>query len=335
MSPAKFFISFTLITILLHLCVANNDFDCPSDCDCRTSLQNFILICKNDGKNTFSMEYSNLEVGDMGHYKQILRLICYTKSDFYQFLPELKLSPYINVQFYNCDVNQTSIRRLEVRLFEDRSENILNLEISNNRFDMLSGFEKLPHLEMLSFYGNEISEIDPKLLHPMVNLRRLYFIRNNITHFPSRLLKNNRRLEKITIEESSLTELPDSFLANFPSLNFVEIECRLEYVSENLFKGSHSIEKLFIRYNDLWKIPVDLFVDQGNLTELSLERNYVTMLSDGVFRNLRNLATLNLKKNRLRTISEYVNTIFQLLISILRQFLLSDPYLKTWKSLKS
>lgn len=299
----SFLFSYLLITYITPT-VLSDDFDCPHDCDCRTSFNNFYIICRTNGKDIFAMEYSNLDQGDMGHNRQLLRLICYTKNDFYEFLPELKLSPYINVQFYNCDINQTSIRRLEVRLFEDHSENLLNLEVSHNTFDMLSGFEKFPHLEMLSFFHNSIGDIDPKLLHPMTNLRRLYFINNNITHLPSRLLKSNRRLEKITIEESTLPELPDAFLANFPSLNFVELECRLEYVSENLFKGSKAIEKLYIRYNDLWKIPMDLFEDQGNLTELSLESNHLVILSDGVFRNLKKLSSLNLSKNRLRNITE-------------------------------
>lgn len=279
------------------------DFDCPTDCECRNSLNTFTIKCKTDGLSSFSMDFEHVQM-QTGRYRQVLTLTCYTKKDFYQFLPELTLSPNINVHFHNCDVNQTSIRRLEVRLFEDRSENILNLEISNNMFYMLSGFEKLPHLEMLAFFENDIKEIDPRLLHPMTNLRRIYFIKNNITHIPSTLLKKNRRLEKITIEEGDLTELPDSFLAEFPSLNFVELECNLAYVSENLLRGSKAIEKLYIRYTDLWKLPVDLFADQVHLIELSLSNNYLTSLSAHIFRNQRKLENLDLSFNRLRSIPE-------------------------------
>uniref|UniRef100_A0A336K1L4 CSON002919 protein n=1 Tax=Culicoides sonorensis TaxID=179676 RepID=A0A336K1L4_CULSO len=293
------------ISIIITLTMAN-DFDCPHDCECRINFNSFHILCKANGIDQFSMEYSNSESGEVAQNRQQLRLICHTKNDFYEFLPELKLSPYINIQFYDCDINQTSIRRLEVRLFEDHTENLLNLEVTSNYFHMLSGFEKLPHLEQLAFYYNNIENIDPKLLHPMTNLRRLYFINNNITFFPSKLLKNNKRLEKITIEEYTLEELPDSFLSNFPNLNFVEIECNLGYLSENLFKGSKNIEKLYIRYNDLWKIPIDVFIDQSNLTDLSLEKNYITILHEGVFRNLKKLSNLNLARNRLRNISEYL-----------------------------
>lgn len=278
------------------------DFDCPTDCECTNSINTFSLNCKADDQR-FSMNFEHVQM-HTGRYRQVLTLTCYTKKDFYQFLPELTLSPSVSVHFHNCDINQTSIRRLEVRLFEDRSENILSLEISNNNFYMLSGFEKLPHLEMLAFFENNINDIDPRLLHPMTNLRRLYFIKNNITHIPSNLLKKNRRLEKITIEESDLTELPDSFLADFPSINFVELECNLAYVSENLFRGSKAIERLFIRYTDLWKLPVDLFADQANLVELSLDHNYLTTLSPEIFRNQRKLENLDLSYNRLRSIPE-------------------------------
>lgn len=292
-----------ILLLLFGLAHGIQDFDCPTDCECTNSINTFTTDCKTDGQSTFSMYLEHVQM-HTGRYRQMLTLSCHTKKDFYQFLPELTLSPSINVHFHNCDVNQTSIRRLEVRLFEDRSENVLNLEISNNIFYMLSGFEKLPHLEMLAFFENDIKEVDPRLLHPMTNLRRLYFIKNNITHIPSSLLKKNRRLEKLTIEESDLTELPDSFLADFPSLNFVELECNLAYVSENLFRGSKAIEKLYIRYTDLWKLPVDLFIDQINLVELSLSKNYLTTLSPDIFKNQRKLENLDLSHNRLRFIPE-------------------------------
>lgn len=285
-------------------CTAIQDFDCPLDCECSNSINSFSTSCRTEeGPNTFAISFEHVQM-HTGRYRQVLTLTCHSKRDFYQFLPELTLSPSINVHFHNCDVNQTSIRRLEVRLFEDRSENILNLEISNNNFFMLSGFEKLPHLEALAFFENNIHELDPRLLHPMTNLRRLYFIKNNISHIPSSLLKKNRRLEKVTIEEDDLTELPDSFLADFPSLNFVELECRLAYVSENLFRGSKAIERLYIRYSDLWKLPVDLFVDQLNLIELSLNNNYLTTLSPKIFASQRKLENLDLSFNRLREIPE-------------------------------
>lgn len=300
---SAFVIKFFLLLLASSVVLAN-DFDCPHDCECRMAFNNFHILCKNNGIDQFGMEFSNLEPGEIAQNRQQLRLICYTKNDFYEFLPELKMNPYISITFHNCDINQTSIRRLEVRLFEDHQENLLNLEVTSNHFYMLSGFEKLPHLESLAFFYNNIENIDPKLLHPMTNLRRLYFIHNNATYLPSKLLKNNRRLEKITIEEPTLQELPDSFLSNFPNLNYVEIECSLEYLSENLFRGSKSIEKLFIRYNDLWKIPMDLFIDQENLTDLSLEKNYLTILHAGVFRNLKKLSNLDLSRNQLRNISE-------------------------------
>ncbi|XP_043462867.1 connectin-like [Leptopilina heterotoma] len=86
-----------------------------------------------------------------------------------------------------------------------------------------------------------------------------------------------------------------------------------------LFQNLPFLQNLYLSYNQINKIPHDLFEDVTNLEVLDLNHNNLKFLDETIFKNLGNLKRLYLAYNRLEIIqinllrnSQYLETLAQL-----------------------
>ena len=78
----------------------------------------------------------------------------------------------------------------------------------------------------------------------------------------------------------------------------------IEELKEKDFLQLTSLEKLYLRDNELTTLPEGVFANLGDLEILTLHGNELTALPDGVFANLGSLEILSLNDNELTTLPE-------------------------------
>lgn len=125
----------------------------------------------------------------------------------------------------------------------------LYIVLSGLKYIERSKLAKMPQLEVLNFYGNEIEYFNEDVFNDLKNLEVLAFVKNNIKVLPQKLLWNLINLKEIWSYENPIEAIPIRF-----------------------FKSNGKLEKAWMGYSKIKKIDVN-FKALPLLNLLDLSKN--------------------------------------------------------------
>uniref|UniRef100_A0A182R289 LRIM1/APL1C-like dimerization domain-containing protein n=1 Tax=Anopheles funestus TaxID=62324 RepID=A0A182R289_ANOFN len=124
----------------------------------------------------------------------------------------------------------------------------------------------------------------------------VYFGYENVT------LNNQKR---ITFKNSTMRKLSDTLVNSYGQIEVLNLNgLQIEEIAPYAFTNGYNIEDLYMRSNDIQKLPYNAFSHMKFLRVLVLDRNYISSLPDGIFDNNPNLAALWIANNNLEEIGD-------------------------------
>ncbi|XP_062996193.1 toll-like receptor 13 [Elgaria multicarinata webbii] len=200
--------------------------------------------------------------------------------------------------------------------FEDLIS-LQTLNLRNNHISVLFPgiFRNLGNLSILDLGGNNIHRLTNKSFEGLRNISKLYLDGNHIEYISHNFfypvqstlevldLMGNK-IQYISMKQHS----PPPFL-NLHLVYDLKLQAQQPYgmkiIPPKFFKGLTSLRNLYLSENKILSIAPDVFDDLGQLKYLSLidSSNGMGNFPPGVFKNLRNLTTLNLENAGLRTLT--------------------------------
>ena len=159
----------------------------------------------------------------------------------------------------------------EVELFE----NLRTLDLSKNKLKTIKGidFSKLPKLEGLNLYQNQLGQI-PAILYEINNLQRLNLGANQIREI-SDDINNWKFLTALKLHHNQITHWPASIALKY--LETIQLNAnKLETLPIALFEQNPSLERLNVNDNQLKAFPE--ISPPTNLKVLNLGANNITDL---------------------------------------------------------
>ncbi|XP_020663601.3 uncharacterized protein LOC110086777 [Pogona vitticeps] len=200
--------------------------------------------------------------------------------------------------------------------FDDLSS-LLTLNLRNNRISVLfpGVFKNLGKLHILDLGGNNIRRLTNGSFEGLQNLNNLYLDGNRIEnisytffHAVERTLKvldlMGNRIHYISMKQDH----PPPFL-NLQHVYDLKLQAQQPYglkiIPPKFFKGLVSLRSLFLSENKILSIAPDVFDDLKQLEYLSMtdSSNGMGNFPPGIFKNLRNLTSLNLENAGIHTLT--------------------------------
>lgn len=181
-------------------------------------------------------------------------------------------------------------------------------------------FKNLKRLEVLLLSGNKLKEVLSNTLSN-VTVKTLDLSFNKISKIDKHAFSDNLIL--LNLKKNELTNLQDETFSNLNSLEMLILsKNKLQYLNKNTFKGLSNLSKLdlsknqietiepdtfsnlneimflYLKYNRLSTLSADIFLkDMINLTDLELEQNNLTALSESLFQRMPNLEEISIGGN--------------------------------------
>ncbi|XP_066494733.1 toll-like receptor 13 [Tiliqua scincoides] len=195
--------------------------------------------------------------------------------------------------------------------------NLQTLNLRNNHISMLfSGtFRNLWSLRILDLGGNNIHKLTIVSFKGLTNLSNLYLDGNHIAKISrSFFYPMQRTLKVLDLQRNNINYITRKLHGPPPFLYLDKVydlklqgqqPYGLKIIPPKFFKGLTSLRNLYLSENKILFISPDAFDDLGQLEYLTLSdsSNGMGNLPPGVFKNLRNLTSLNLENAGLRTLT--------------------------------
>ncbi|KAL3888324.1 hypothetical protein ACJMK2_000694 [Sinanodonta woodiana] len=150
----------------------------------------------------------------------------------------------------------------------------------------------------------------------MFDLSKNSLIHLNITFIGDCRL---RELETMNLESNNMEYISPNFLSIFPSLKILDLSnnllMKMEYVEEfsDMFIQNKDLEIVFLRNNRLTFVPSNLFLTNSKLSIIDMSENELAYLNLNLHR-AENLTLINLRRNRLKTLSSSMMEQFESLL---------------------
>ncbi|TMW62690.1 hypothetical protein Poli38472_005308 [Pythium oligandrum] len=219
-------------------------------------------------------------------------------------------------------VGTAGIKATQLDGLEDMP-NLTRLHVRSNLLQSMEGLGRLPRLEHLEFYDNQIGRIE--CIDSLVNLRVLDLSFNGIRSIPD--LSHLTQLEELYVANNKLTKI--SGIAELRTLRKLDLGAnRLRTIEgldhlENLeqlwlgknkiteIKGLEALRKLkIISVQSNRLLTIEGFANNSELEELYLSHNGIEKI-DNVF-HLTHLTVLDLGANRIASIPQELQALTQL-----------------------
>ncbi|XP_022215965.2 leucine-rich repeat-containing protein 15 [Drosophila obscura] len=127
---------------------------------------------------------------------------------------------------------------------------------------------------------------------------------SEVAFFGENIGKKLKNYKALIIHSSRLTNLPRNVFQCLPQLaEFDVLECELQHIEKECFKGSQNLKILNLGGNSIRKMEGNTFDLSTELEDLNLSDNQLEELPRGVFLHLKKLRKLNLSNNKLKIIS--------------------------------
>uniref|UniRef100_H3A000 TIR domain-containing protein n=2 Tax=Latimeria chalumnae TaxID=7897 RepID=H3A000_LATCH len=214
------------------------------------------------------------------------------------------------------------------------------LKLRNNRISVLynNTFHCLKNLQILDLGGNPIKRIAEASFRGLGGLQNLYLDRNKLDNLHSGIFKNLTSLKILDLTSNLLsyskTQLSSPPFLHLKTLRMLKLDHQqpygLQIMPSNLFEGLGSLRSLYLPGNKLrilntqpfWPLvnlthldlnnicsgeqilPNNTFTSLVNLKILYLTNAGLSRVSKGLLANLKNLQTLVMSENMIRTINK-------------------------------
>jgi hypothetical protein len=128
------------------------------------------------------------------------------------------------------------------------AENILSLDLSNNKITKIGGLglNHLTNLQILYLYNNRITEIKGLGLNHLTNLQILWLGDNQITEIKG--LDHLTNLRELWLSSNAITEVPNSIM-NLRNLRNIYINCEINHIVQR-FLDRNNIKNNNTTYTD-------------------------------------------------------------------------------------
>lgn len=188
------------------------------------------------------------------------RYECFSLYTLESTTPHVRISSiegsFVDDKTYE-DVDTINIKEAKVTYIPDLAKtknkfpNFLKLYIvlCGLKFVERSKLAKLPQLQLLNFYGNDIEHFDADVFDDLTNLEILAFVKNKIKFLQPKLVANLPNLKEIWSYDNPIEAIPIRF-----------------------FKNNKKLEKAWMGYSKIKKIGVN-FKSLPNLNLLDLRSN--------------------------------------------------------------
>lgn len=219
-------------------------------------------------------------------------------------LKDIPQSFHDDIRDLRLDHNNISVLRKDV--FTSAGLHLLEiLSICHTGLIVMESgaFRGLPRLEQLHLHNNLIRTLEPGTFANMTNLRGLHLANNRIQTLQPGLFTDLINLNYISLESNFIQLLQaDVFLGLTKLRNLWLSENKIAYLHPVTFKHMKKLRLICLENNTDLQVPTDKpFLDVPTLESLILSNCNITNLSAKTFQKTRNLTTLYLHGNNLKT----------------------------------
>jgi len=133
-----------------------------------------------------------------------------------------------------------------------------------------------------------------------------YPLPSEVAIFTGEVTKDLRDYESLILHSSNLANLPRKIFLNLPQLVELDVlECDLQRIERECFKGSKNLRRVNFGGNSLRVLDSNTFELATQLEELNLSDNQLEDLPNTIFLPLKKLQKINLSNNQIKAISPY------------------------------
>ncbi|XP_058836588.1 chaoptin [Topomyia yanbarensis] len=157
-----------------------------------------------------------------------------------------------------------------------RYPHLKELHISQTNLTILTSkdFEIYPALQRLYLLHNRINRVSPGAFVALANLQILDLSINEIEILPKERLQGLRLLEILNISTNNIKEL-DEFTDDLQKLKFLDVSSnQLERIQKNTLRHLVALQELHLYGNRIISVSSDAFRSLRNLRTLDLRKNY-------------------------------------------------------------
>lgn len=226
-------------------------------------------------------------------------------------------------------------------------DNVRNLLLSQSRMQSIDGaFQMCDKIEVMTFYRNQLTKVQPKAFVACSNLQSLDLGSNQIETLPVDAFDGLGKLEYLVIDNNPIKVLESHIFDQLVNLQFMysldlditdfdrelfksfinvqrfhfgskfpQSYARLE---SGTFKSLPALEALEFRMNaEVMEIEPSAFEDLENLQRLVLAGNKIKRLSSDLFVNVSKLTWLDIRSNEISEVERSFFTSFSELKEVL------------------
>uniref|UniRef100_A0A1B0CGW6 Putative membrane glycoprotein lig-1 n=1 Tax=Lutzomyia longipalpis TaxID=7200 RepID=A0A1B0CGW6_LUTLO len=197
--------------------------------------------------------------------------------------------------------------------FLDFGLELENLRISGGNLKSIKShtFKYVRGIRRLDLSDNAIATIDTdaflEIGHALQSLKLSHSFGSSFTSLPRDILKPLTSLRELDMSNNKLKSISDTsfhFLRNLHHLNVQDNQ--IEQIVKGTFQGDihTNLETILMGYNKIKYIPQHSFVDLENVRSIILSDNQIEKIERRAFMNLHQLRVLNLRGNKLTSISD-------------------------------
>ncbi|XP_043978128.1 leucine-rich repeats and immunoglobulin-like domains protein 2 isoform X2 [Gambusia affinis] len=216
-------------------------------------------------------------------------------------ISELKVGAFPSIQLKYLNLSNNKISLLEPGCFENISSSLLVLRLNRNRLVTLpSKVFKLSQLQLLEMKRNKIKIVDSLTFKGLESLKSLKMQRNGITKLMDGAFFGLNNIEELELEHNNLTEVNKVWLYGLRMLRILQISHNaIGVIRPDAWEFCQKLEELDLSHNHLTRLEETAFVGLGFLETLNLGENAISHLGEGVFSSLAHLRTLDIRNNEI------------------------------------
>ncbi|XP_078658140.1 uncharacterized protein LOC144903637 [Branchiostoma floridae x Branchiostoma belcheri] len=192
---------------------------------------------------------------------------------------------------------------------------VATIDLSNSSLTSIPPdfFKNQSHLQQVDLSNNQISYLNGSIFTALVNLETLILSNNAIKTITVNVFRNLTNLMLMDLSQNSIRDLPDNLFVDNINLQVLNLDGNnISEVRRDTFVGLRSLKLLFLNTSGLSSIHSSSFTPLVELEELYLQENHIDFQEDytgitaNIFRNLQNLRLLDLSKNSITFLPEYM-----------------------------